>query len=192
MSTGINRVILAPPVAMPKPLPLTGATRRVHEAILDHWHVHGVSPSLEEIAEKIGRAKQGVHRQVNRLELLGFLRRATPTRGLIPLLDAEGASLGDEVRLPHRLADSSDDARVVYIAEHLCVDPATGETIQLTRSIPDLGFEAGEILVIDTHAEPQAGDAVAWMDEGSVRVGRFGPKTPDVIGVVRSVIRRVH
>lgn len=178
------------------PLPLTipsKAALRVHGAIVKLWRELGRGLSAVEIASELGfRSKYGVQQHVKNLERLGYVTRSGVHFGIIPLLDAEGASVGEDVRLPHRTAGSADTPHAVDISEHLCVDANSGQTAELTEDVPELGMMAGEIVVIDTQARPKRGDAVAWVSDGVIHVGRYSARRSGVIGVVRTLIRRVH
>ena len=197
--------------------PLTRRQRQILDLFAAYVEKHGISPTLEEIAQELGVNKVTVFGHVAELERKGLLTRAARgvSRGLQLVEPADGARA---TRLPilGRIA-AGQPIEVVESAEELDLQdwiPPGGDVYALRvhgESMIDDSIRDGDIVLVERRSEARNGETVVavlpgeettlkrYYREGtSIRLQPANPKMRPIVvsdveirGVVIGVLRRL-
>ncbi len=149
---------------------------RIMKFIQQYRSERGISPTMEEIAERVGVTKITVYDHLNQLEHKGALKRERfRARSIEPLVWV-GHEKGQFV-LPLRedrgdgeLAEGSETAGCLDLKSIFPLNPQCFALLVRGRSLAGDLFRDGDHVIIDRRVEPRSGDIVYAALPGGRRV----------------------
>ena len=160
--------------------PLTRRQRQIVDFLTAYVSEHGMSPTLEEIAEQFGVNKVTIFGHISELERKGVIRRAARgvSRG-IQLIEEDGESNGSPLPILGRIAagspiDAIEDPEDLDLAE--LVPP--GREVYALRvqgeSMIEDSIRDGDIVLIERRPSARNGETVvAILPGGDATLKRF-------------------
>lgn len=152
--------------AVPLP-PLTRRQRQILDFYTEYGETHGISPTLEEVAQNFGLNKVTVFGHVAELERKGMIERAQKgiSRGLRVVQPDEDAVTAPRVRLLGRIAagqpiETLEDPELVDWNELV---PHQAEVYALEvrgNSMIEDGIFDGDLVLIERRTDPRDGETV--------------------------------
>lgn len=172
------------PPGRPVVTTLTAAQERVLREVESFLHEHSISPTLGELAQRLGMAAQSVNEQLRRLERNGYIRRQPNVRrSLVVLRSAEIKQAGVSQLVAVPIIGTVAAGRPVLAEENICGEVLVEETVigsgshfalkASGRSMINAGIQPGDIVIVRQQQIAENRDIVVALLDGEATVKRL-------------------